>query len=56
MTIPNPRLNTRAISSTLTLPSRWISPKMVGTCQVPRSITARSPSGSDRGTLPKPPR
>ena len=37
MTMPTPRLNTRAISSSVTFPSRRISPKMGGTSHGPRS-------------------
>jgi leucine dehydrogenase len=38
-TMPNPRLNTRAISSSLTWPACWIAPKMGGTCHCERFST-----------------
>ena len=49
---PTPRLKTRAISSSSISPRRWISRKIRGTSQLPRSTTASQPVGSTRLRLP----
>ena len=51
-TMPMPRLNTRAISSSLTSPRRWISSKIRGGSQARRRATASTPPGSTRTRFP----
>ena len=51
-----PQLKTRSISVSVISPARCSQPKTGGRGQEPRSMRARTPLGSTRGTLPsKPP-